>query len=273
MVEKAVPDQVLQSHAGVRFEWGPRGAEHLEHSQGCLVVVDVLSFTTAVVVATGRKMAVLPYPLSAADAEDFATANDAVLALRRSEMSTERPWSLSPSALERAPWVARVVLPSPNGSAIASSATGTVVAACLRNARASASWVLEHRFGTCERPVLVVAAGERWPDGSLRPALEDALGAGAVLSWLRRFGCELSSEAVAMALLFEASDVQAALSSCGSARELESMGFGADVEMAAALDADDHVAVLRDGAFETDFLKGGLSPNPRGLNTTSELRW
>ena len=42
---------------------------------------------------------------------------------------------------------------------------------------AVARW-LQARGGT----VAVVAAGERWPDGSLRPAAEDLWGAGAVLA-------------------------------------------------------------------------------------------
>lgn len=250
MVEKVLRPQLLQDHLGVRFEWGPTGASLLGTAEGCLVVVDVLSFTTAVSVATGRAMAVLPYPLADPDAEHFAEANDAVLAVRRRDVSATRPWSLSPAALASAPHVPRLVLPSPNGSAIASQASGGVVAACLRNARASASWLLEHGFATRERPALVVAAGERWPDGSLRPALEDALGAGAVLAQLREAGCELSAEATAMAVAFEATNVEDALRTCGSARELEAMGFEADVEMAGALDADDHAAVFFDGAFQ-----------------------
>lgn len=250
VAEEAPRPQLLQGHVGVRFEWGPTGASLLGDAEGCLVVVDVLSFTTAVSGATGRAMAVLPYPLADPDAERFAVANEAVLAVRRREASAERPWSLSPAALASAPHVPRLVLPSPNGSAIASRATGGVVAGCLRNASASASWLLSQRFGTRERPVLVVAAGERWPDGSLRPALEDELGAGAVLARLHRAGCELSAEATTMARAFEATDVENALRTCGSARELEAMGFGADVEMAGDHDADDHAAVLLDGAFQ-----------------------
>jgi len=260
VAEEAPRPQLLQGNVGVRFEWGPTGASLLGNAESCLVVVDVLSFTTAVSVATGRSMAVLPYPLADPDAERFAVANDAVLAVRRREASAERPWSLSPAALASAPHVPRLVLPSPNGSAIASRAAGGVVAGCLRNASATASWLLGQRFGTRERPVLVVAAGERpvlvvaagerWPDGLLRPALEDALGAGAVLARLHRAGFELSAEATTMARAFEATDVENALRTCGSARELEAMGFGADVEMAGDHDADDHAAVLLDGAFQ-----------------------
>jgi phosphosulfolactate phosphohydrolase-like enzyme len=73
-----------------------------------------------------------------------------------------------------------------------------------------------------------------------------------VLSQLRHAGCELSTEAMATTLLVEATDVAAALRSRGSARELQAIGFAADVEIAAALDADHQAAVLRDGAFVED---------------------
>jgi 2-phosphosulfolactate phosphatase len=193
MVEEFVGGQLAQSAAAVRFEWGPTGAAALGTKDECLVVIDVLSFTTAVTVATGRGIAVLPCRLPDPGARALAAVNGAELAVRRRDMSREHPWSLSPAALARAPFTPRLVLPSPNGSAIAAAARGVVVAACLRNAAAGATWALQHGYGTEERPIAVIASGERWPDGSLRPALEDGLGAGAVLGPLSAAGCRLSA--------------------------------------------------------------------------------
>ena len=134
-----------------------------------------------------------------------------------------------------APVTPRLVLPSPNGSTIAAAAVGTVVAASLRNATAVGRWLLSQGYGTATRPVAVIAAGEKWHDGSLRPALEDALGAGAVLHHLRSAGCSLSVEAEAVASMFGATgDIDGALRSCGSARRLVGAGYGADVDVAAA---------------------------------------
>lgn len=73
------------------------------------------------------------------------------------------------------------------GSAICAAAGATgrpVVAGCLRNAPAVARWLLAEGYGGTDAPIGVVAAGERWPDLTLRPAVEDLLGAAAVLDGL-----------------------------------------------------------------------------------------
>ena len=126
----------------------------------------------------------------------------------------------------------------------------TLVAACLRNAAVVARWLVEQGYGTPGHPAAVVASGERWRDGSLRPALEDALGAGAVLHHLDRAGCTLSTEAAATAGMFASTtDIEKTVRSCGSAHQMVNAGYGGDVDVAVALDADPGVPVLRHGAF------------------------
>jgi len=242
-----------QSDADVRFEWGPVGAAHLAGGGACVVVIDVLSFTTAVTVVTGRGMAVYPRRWEDPGAQEFAAEHDSRLVVRRRELSAENPWSLSPAVLRTAPVTPRLVMPSPNGSTIAAavvSTDNTVVAASLRNAAAVGRWLVAGRYGTSTHPAVIIAAGERWRDGSLRPALEDGLGAGAVLGHLRAAGCGLSAEAQAMVAMVEATgDVVAALRSCGSARQLVNAGYGADVDVAAELDCEETVPVVHEGAF------------------------
>ncbi|MFD9411610.1 2-phosphosulfolactate phosphatase [Streptomyces sp. NPDC059989] len=245
-------DWFLQQGHGVRFEWGPAGARELAAGGGCLVVVDVLSFTTAVSVAVEAGTRVFPYGWRDETAVAFARSKSAALAVGRSAASPASPWSLSPAALRRAPYAPRLVLPSPNGSAISAAAgDATVVAACLRNAKAVGQWLAGHGYGTAERPVLVVAAGERWPDGGLRPALEDLLGAGAVIAALASQGVgSLSPEAAAARGCFtQTADVAGAVAGCSSGIELARGGFADDVAVAAELDASAVVPVLADGAF------------------------
>jgi 2-phosphosulfolactate phosphatase len=160
----------------VGLEWGLDGARRLAPTADAVVVVDVLSFCTSVTVACERGARVWPHPGGAA-ADDLARSLDAVLAGPR---SLSRP-SLSPTSLTELPEGARLVLPSPNGSALAHAlldAGGPVVAGCLRNAAA----VARHVAGA--RDVLVLPAGERWDDGSIRFAYEDLVGAGAVVDRL-----------------------------------------------------------------------------------------
>jgi len=181
----------------------------------------------------------------------FAAAHDAVWAVRRHQVTATQPWSLSPARLICAPAPGRLVLPSPNGSAIAAAATaGHVLAGCLRNATAVARWLRDHDFGRPGRPAAIIAAGERWPAGELRPALEDLLGAGAIIAALGRPRA-LSPEAAAAraAWRVQRRDIADVIRRCASGQELIAAGHAADVDLAARHDAQATVPLLTAGAF------------------------
>jgi 2-phosphosulfolactate phosphatase len=225
-----------------RFEWGPSGSEVLAEAESYLVVVDVLRFTTAVEAGVSRGAIVYPYQWKDASARSFADAIGAQLA----DGPCADGVSLSPVALLNQPTLDVVVLPSPNGSTcslLAAQAGAMVVAACLRNAPAVAKFLT-----TTPLPVSVIACGERWPDGSLRPSLEDLLGAGAVLSHL---GGDLSPEAAAAATAWEEArdKISDVLRQCSSGRELAERGWRDDIDYASAFGVSDVVPVLVDGAF------------------------
>ncbi|MEV4620345.1 2-phosphosulfolactate phosphatase [Asanoa sp. NPDC049573] len=235
----------LQRGFGVRFDWGPEGARRLAPDSAYAVVVDVLSFTTSVSVLVDGGTRVRPRAWHAQPVE-----GDIPVAVGRRATTAERPWSLSPAALRRAPRLAELVLPSPNGSAISAAIQQHcgLVAGSLRNAGAVGRWLRGAGVGTPERPLTVIAAGERWPDGSLRPALEDLLGAGAVIAALG--AAALSPEAATAARAFHTcTDLRATIMDSASGRELVESGFGDDVEIALERDTSHAVPVLRDGAF------------------------
>ena len=238
-------DWTDQGGCQVRFEWGPAGAAALARAGTTVVVVDVLRFTTAVEAAVGRGVIVWPYRWRDASVEAFAANVGAVVTDRDGDGG--RP-SLSPASLLRLAEGSRVVLPSPNGAtcaAIAAEAGATVVAACLRNARAIAAWLKENADG-----VAVVACGERWPDGSLRPALEDLLGAGAVIAslpvtWSRSPEAELA----AAAWRTMEGRVAQLVAASSSGREQVARKWDDDLRYAVHTDASTVVPVLVDGAF------------------------
>lgn len=224
--------------------WGAAGAVVLAPHVKILVVVDVLSFSTAVDIAVSRGAAVFPYPARNETAAAYAESLDALLASGR-RGSSDVPYSLSPASLLTIPPETRLVLPSPNGATIATAGQGsglTVICGCLRNALAVASAIRQPGTRTG-----VIAAGERWPDGSLRPALEDLLGAGAILSHLP--GRDLSPDARAAVAAYRAARMPQDIADCPSGRELIEAGFAQDVEIAAAVDVSNTVPVLTDGAF------------------------
>lgn len=250
--------EYLQRPFDVRLEWGPPGAEALR-DVACAVVVDVLSFTTAVTVAVERGMAVHPFRWRDERAAAYAAEVGATLAVGRLEAARDgvAGVSLSPAAMARVEGVRRIVLPSPNGSTISTALAGsgaTVVAACLRNAPAVTARLAER---SDSGPVAVIPAGERWPDDTLRPAVEDLWGAGAVVAGLLAAGLSASPEARAAAAAFRAAELPEDLHACVSGRELSDRGFAADVAIAGEYGASPVVPVLVDGAFRADEAVGG----------------
>ncbi len=248
-----IPPEHRQTGARIRFDWGPVGAAAIVDGADVAVVVDVLSFTTAVTVAVENGMRVLPYRWRDASAASYAEARGAVLAVGRSVGERTGQVSLSPRSIARAAGIDRLVLPSPNGSTIAAALAdrgAVVVAASLRNAGAVAAWLMPRLADGAN--VAVVAGGERWPDDSLRPAVEDLWGAGAVISGLLRGGArDASPEALMAATAYEAvaAELSTQLAATASGRELETAGFAADVTMAAELDVSAVVPVLGDDGF------------------------
>lgn len=146
---------------------------------------------------------------------------------------------------------------SVNGAAVAQAAAElghapVVFAGALRNAAAVARAALaEQERRGARTSIAVIAAGEKDGEG-LRFAVEDLLGAGAVIAALSDLGVDHSSpEAVAPAESFRAlrRAVKHLLTASGSGRELEGDARHADVKPAAVIDDLDVVPVLRDGAF------------------------
>jgi len=230
-----------QSEFDVRCEWGEQGVLQLAPASDVIIIVDILSFSTCLEIATSRGAMVFPHRWKDASAREFAKSVDAELA---DFVRGGSGHSLSPASLAQIPRGARLVLPSPNGStlSLATGATPTL-AGCLRNCRAVALAALKYGHR-----IAVIPAGERWSDGSLRPAFEDLSGAGAIISYLEGNLSPEARAAVAAYASFKAETGQP-LKQCSSGKELIERGFEKDVELAAELDISGCVPTLIDGAY------------------------
>src|SRR5262249_50685105 len=155
---------------------------------------------------------------------DFARSVGAVVA----DKNNQSGYRLSPTSLQNLPPNIRLVIPSPNGSQLSlSTGTAPAIAGCLRNCRAVAEAALAKG-----KKIGVIAAGEQWTDGTLRPCLEDLIGAGAIIRYLRG---DLSPEARAALAVFREADGRLfeSLRHCGSGREKADKDEQNDVVLAA----------------------------------------
>ncbi|MBM3793485.1 MAG: hypothetical protein FJW31_05340 [Acidobacteria bacterium] len=232
-----------QSSFHVRCEWGLHGLRAIRASIDAVIVVDVLSFSTAVDVIISGGASVFPYRWRDDSAQRFTHEKGALLASRRTEVG----FSLSPNSLLTLPAGVELVLPSPNGGTLSLETDGIpTFAACLRNARHVARCA-----ATRGRRIAVIPAGERWQDETIRPCVEDLIGAGAVLSELP--GTKSPEAEVAIAAFMAARmNLEAVLRSYSSGRELIEAGFGADVGLAAQYDVSSAVPLLHGDRFLHD---------------------
>jgi len=235
-----------QAEFDIRLEWGEHGVNLLAPISDVVIIVDVLSFSTSVEIATSRKAVVYPYRWKNESAHEFARSIGAELAQKRGD----KGFSLSPQSLLNIPMGTKLVLPSPNGATL-TLATGNTptLTGCLRNARAVAG--IARKYGS---RIAVIPAGERWPDGSLRPSFEDLIGAGAIIHYLNG---KSSPEAFAARSAFLAAENELTnlLLRCGSGKELIERGYKEDVNLAAELNVSDCVPILQDGAFVSAIMK------------------
>src|SRR3546814_3057232 len=98
----------------------------------------------------------------------------------------------------------------------------TAFAGSLRNASAVAAAAQDAAAESIRKRIAVIAAGEHWPGGNLRPAIEDLLGAGAIIERLQ--GRPSPEARAARAAYRELKDeIPAVLSGCpsGQARSEE----------------------------------------------------
>ncbi len=247
-----MPDIFDQSGYDIRLDWGRRGAVEAAGRGDILIVVDVLSFSSAVV--TGVHGGASIYPCGRdEDPNALAGRLKAEAAVGRAAVPDEGRFSLSPLTWLGAEVGDRVVLASPNGATCASAArkASAVFAGGLLNASAVAH-AAQREHAKIRRPVTVIACGEIWSgagDQPMRVALEDALGAGAIL---RHLSGDKSPEARVCENAFESSrtDLEALMWECGSGRELREKGFSADIRHASRLNLYDVAPILRNGWFE-----------------------
>jgi 2-phosphosulfolactate phosphatase len=244
---------IEQDGYAYRLAWGAEGLDALAGGGvAVVVVVDTLRFTSAVSAAVEAGATVVPARWADEQAAADAATQGAVLAGRRED---GRP-SLSPTDLLTLRAGVRLVLPSPNGATICVRAAELgvehVLAGAPRNATATARRARELAAGA---PIGIVPAGERWGAGTLRHAVEDQLGAGAVLAALDPSGASsapcCSPDAAAARAAFVAARplLVGHLLGSTSGRELAAIGFTDDVRTSAELDATDRAAQLVDGAF------------------------
>jgi len=234
-----------QNEYEIKCEWGLKGIEALFDVTDAFIIVDVLSFSSCVDIAVSNGAVVYPYKfIHDNTALEYAKKLGAELAVSRKENQDGKKYSLELVSLMNIPKGTKLVLPSPNGSAISFAVKDKpIICGCLRNAKSVAGFANKNF-----KRISIIPAGEKWEDGSMRFAFEDILGAGANISYLKG---TFSPESRAMLAVFESfrNDINYTLKNCVSGKELIERGFEKDIEIASEFNVSKSVPLMVDGGY------------------------
>jgi 2-phosphosulfolactate phosphatase len=213
-----------------------------------------LSFSTTAVTAIQRGGIIYPCTTQE-NAAVLAQQVGGELAVRREDVPAKGRFSLSPETFLKLEPGSKVTLASPNGATCCNYGNQApyLLVGTLINAKAVATVLSDLLDHNPDLNVTVIACGERWSipseDGPLRIAIEDYLGAGAILSYLNADKSP-ESRVCQGAFLQAGDDLEALLWDCASGRELRERGFEQDIRHAARLDVYESVPLLRENRLE-----------------------
>lgn len=234
----------------IKLEWGQRGARAASERGDIVIIVDVLSFSSTVVTAVAYGAELYPYPPPINEkAKAFAETIGASIVWGRAESIQYGGHSLSPLSFTAADKGQKFVMCSLNGAActwIAAQVPALLIG-CLLNASATARQAAQLRAKLgCN--ITVVPCGEKWADAladenTLRPSVEDYLGAGMILSQIT--GSKSPEAEVCIgAYEYTKTKMGELIWDSASGRELRERGYEQDVLHCSQVDTTAAVPIL-----------------------------
>jgi 2-phosphosulfolactate phosphatase len=234
------------------LDWGVPGVRRAVARNDIIVIVDVLSFSSSVITALHYECRIFPFPESK-DSEKYASELNAEATVGRRDVPRKGRFSLSPLTYLNAKPDTRIVLTSLNGGTcceIAQDAPYLFVGALLNASAVAAS--ISKIVEKSNMGIAIIACGEKDPDGhtggELRTAVEDYLGAGAILSYLD-LNKSVEARVCEGAFLQSQDKIDQILWDCTSGKELREIGFGEDVRYCFQLDLYECVPMFKNGYF------------------------
>ena len=238
-----------QSPYQCRMDWGIRGVEEASNRGDIIIIVDVLSFSSAVINALHNGVIIYPFPRVGEINEFAKLVGGEVCILERARARELGLPSLSATSFNETHKGQKFILSSINGATCVKAATksSTIIVGGLLNVFSVAE-VANKIQKENNINITVIACGERWNSlnnetRDLRPSIEDYLGAGAILELLN--GTK-SQEAKVCINAYKSSkqEIEELITDSSSGRELLNMGFPEDVRFSCQLNLFKDVPLL-----------------------------